>query len=155
SGQRGTGPFEPSPAPRFHADMTRPSGQLGEAMSTVVFEKHGSTGWIRLNRPEVRNALNLETTTALRDALVEATDDPDLTAIVISSVSEDFSSGADLREMVKEFEDLDAGTFSINELIETTTDRLQQIARLMRQTDKLVIASVRGYVLAAGFEVAL
>jgi enoyl-CoA hydratase/carnithine racemase len=124
-------------------------------MPTVVYEKRGSTGWIRFNRPEVRNALNLEATNALRDALFEANADTDLNAIVISSSSEDFSSGADLREMVREFEELEAGTLSIQDIIETTTNGLQQVARLMRQTDKIVISSVRGYALGAGFEVAL
>lgn len=124
-------------------------------MPTVLYEKRDQTGWIRFNRPEVRNALNLEATNALRDALLEATSDADLRTIVISSTSGDFSSGADLREMVQEFEDLDARRFSINELIETTTEGLQQVARLMRRTDKIVIASVSGYALGAGFEVAL
>ncbi|MBS1843137.1 MAG: enoyl-CoA hydratase/isomerase family protein [Actinobacteria bacterium] len=124
-------------------------------MPPVLYEKSGSTGWIRFNRPEVRNALNLETTNALRDALIEANGDADLNAIVISSVSDDFSSGADLREMVKEFEDLEARTLTINGIIETTTNGLQQVARLMRQTDKIVVASVGGYALGAGFEVVL
>src|SRR5829696_5034645 len=38
---------------------------------------------------------------------------------------------------------------------ETTTDGLQQVARLMRNTDKILIASVSGFALGAGFEIAL
>lgn len=124
-------------------------------MANVLYEKQGSTGWIRFDRPEVRNAMSLAVTVELRDALLEATGDADVKAIVVSSTGDDFSSGADLREMVEEFEGLERRTLTINNIIETTTDGLQQVARLMRNTDKIVIASVRGYALGAGFEVAL
>ena len=76
-------------------------------------------------------------------------------AIVISSVGDDFSAGADLKEMVREFDDLDSDTMTINQLIETTTEGLQEIARLIRGADKVVVASVKGYALGGGCEIAL
>lgn len=124
-------------------------------MATVVSEKSDGIGWIRINRPEARNAVNLEAVRALVAALREAGDDTDVKAIVISSVGDDFSAGADLKEVVRELDDLDANRITINELIETTTDGLQEIARLIRSAEKVVVASVDGYAVGGGCEIAL
>jgi enoyl-CoA hydratase/carnithine racemase len=124
-------------------------------VASVLYEKREGIGWIRINRPEVRNAVSSVEIRLLGEHLREACRDPEVEAIVIGSVGDSFSAGADLREMVQEFEDLGSGRLTISGLIETTTEGLQEIARLIRQANKVVVASVRGYALGGGCEIAL
>ena len=124
-------------------------------MASILYEQRDHVGWIYINRPQVRNAVGSEEIRLLGERLRAASNDREVKAIVISSVGDAFSAGADLREMVREFEDLDSGRLTISELIETTTEGLQQVARLIREANKVVVASVRGYALGAGCEIAL
>ncbi len=135
--------------------MIRVDEEEEVAVKTVRYEKQDGVAWIRINRPEVRNAVSRDEILALADALRTASGDAGVKAIVIGSVGDSFSAGADLREMVQEFEDLPAGRLTITELIETTTEGLQQVARLIRGASKPVVASVRGYALGGGLEIAL
>lgn len=53
---------------------------------------------LTLNRPEKRNALNTELTTALRDAFLDADRSPDVRAVVLTGNGHAFCAGADLSE---------------------------------------------------------
>lgn len=53
---------------------------------------------IRLNRPEVRNALTLEGYRALSQALDQATEDDQITVVLIHGVGGHFTSGNDLND---------------------------------------------------------
>ncbi len=52
-----------------------------------------------LNRPEVRNALNMELRTALREALRQATESDRVRAIIITGAGSAFCAGLDLAEL--------------------------------------------------------
>lgn len=54
--------------------------------------------WLRLDRPEKRNAIDRPLRTALLGAIHEATEDPDVRAVVITGIGVAFSSGADLTQ---------------------------------------------------------
>jgi 2-(1,2-epoxy-1,2-dihydrophenyl)acetyl-CoA isomerase len=54
--------------------------------------------WLRLNRPERRNAMDLPLRRALLDAIHEATEDKAVKAGVITGNGSAFSAGADLRQ---------------------------------------------------------
>ena len=54
---------------------------------------------IWLNRPDVRNALNVELIAELTDAMGAASDDPDVRAVVLAGHGSAFCSGADLNWM--------------------------------------------------------
>lgn len=124
-------------------------------MASVLYEKRDGIGWIRIDRPQVRNAVSSVEIRLLGEHLRAAVSDDEVEAIVIGSSGDSFSAGADLSEMVQEFEDLGSGRLTISGLIETTTEGLQEVARLIRGANKIVVASVRGYALGAGCEIAL
>ena len=64
----------------------------------LLIERHGHVVVLTLNRPDVRNAFNLDLTIALGDALEDADQDPDVRAIVLTgSGTQSFSAGADLK----------------------------------------------------------
>jgi len=68
-------------------------------MSDVLVEKRGTTAWVTLNRPEVRNALSRAVNLRLSEIAHELEHDPDVRAIVITGAGEKaFCAGADLKE---------------------------------------------------------
>jgi len=122
---------------------------------SVLYEKDGDIGWIRFNRPEVRNAVGAREARLCVEHLERASADQDVAGIIVSSTSDTFAAGADLREMVQELEDIAGGTLTVTEIIEGVTEDWMRVARLMRSARKPVIASVAGYAVGAGCEVAL
>ena len=124
-------------------------------MAKLLYEKKEGIAWIRFNRPEVLNAINAEEVAKLVEYLRGANNDEEVKVIILSSVGKAFCSGDDLREMCQEYEDIKTKTRGINEIIESLTEDLQEVARQTTQSKKVVIAAVRGYALGAGFEIAL
>lgn len=122
---------------------------------TVVYEKQDGIAWIRWNRPQVRNALGAKEAELCVQCLTEASADDDVTGIIVGSTSDTFAAGADLREMIRELEDIAGGSLTVNEIIEGVTEDWMSVGRIMRSAKKPVIASVAGYAVGAGCEVAL
>ena len=64
--------------------------------STVLYRTEGAVGVITLNRPEKRNAQNLDLLYQVNDAFDQAANDDDVTVVVLRAEGPDFSSGHDL-----------------------------------------------------------
>ena len=68
-------------------------------MSDVLVEKHGTTAWVTLNRPQALNALSLAVNMRLSELEAELEHDDEVRAIVITGAGERcFCAGADLKE---------------------------------------------------------
>lgn len=68
-------------------------------MSDVLVEKRGTTAWVTLNRPAVRNALSREVNHRLQEIEADLEHDDDVHAIVITGAGDRaFCAGADLKE---------------------------------------------------------
>jgi enoyl-CoA hydratase len=64
----------------------------------LVTERRGAVTVLRLNRPEARNSLNPELLTAIGLGMVEAENDPEVRAVVLTGTGEKaFCAGMDLR----------------------------------------------------------
>jgi len=63
----------------------------------VLVERRGAVQVIVINRPQVRNALNLAVATGIRDAVDELDADDDLRAGVLTGAGGTFSAGMDLK----------------------------------------------------------
>src|ERR1700683_2242249 len=64
----------------------------------LVTERRGAVMVLRLNRPEARNSLNPELLTAIGLGMIEAENDPDVRAVVLTgSGDKAFCAGMDLR----------------------------------------------------------
>ena len=106
--------------------------------------------------PEVLNALSSEELGAFVDALREAADDPEVRAIIISSVGDSFCAGEDLKIALEEYPQIRTGRIHpILDIVEDITEGLQAIPRIIRMARKVVIASVRGLAVGGGFEIAI
>src|ERR1043166_9531582 len=68
-------------------------------MADIETKLEGTTFWITLNRPEVRNALSRAVNLQLQDLAAELVDREDVHAVVITGAGDKaFCAGADLKE---------------------------------------------------------
>ncbi|MEK6985556.1 MAG: enoyl-CoA hydratase-related protein [Candidatus Thermoplasmatota archaeon] len=99
--------------------------------------------WISLERPEKKNALDLEALTLLRHHLERARDDARVRVVVLGAHGDSFSAGGDIQVM---------RTFAGN--AQATLDRLRNglnvVAQLLHDLPKPVIAKVQGNAYGAG-----
>jgi len=98
---------------------------------------------LRINRPEARNALNLEVRKLLAKHLAEIGEDSTTRAVVLTGNSKAFAAGADIKEMAE------AGT------IEMLQRGVHKLWRAIAGCPKPVIAAVSGYALGGGCELAM
>ena len=98
---------------------------------------------ITLNRPEVYNAINENIAKELYEALVEAANDPEARAIVLTGSGKAFCSGADLKVDLK-------NTFG-----EVLRKRYNPIIVVIRNMSKPVICKLNGIAVGAGCSLAL
>lgn len=68
-------------------------------MSSLLFESKNSVGYIKLNRPELKNAMDANLIQALKKKFLEFQKKTDLRALVISGESSFFCAGGDLNWM--------------------------------------------------------
>lgn len=102
-------------------------------------------GVITLNRPDALNALNLELLTELDSLLEEIKKDEKVRVVVITGAGRAFSVGADLIEAQK----LDEA--GVRNFVQTG----QKIFDKIENFEKPVIASINGFALGGGLELAL
>jgi len=98
---------------------------------------------LRINRPEARNALNLEVRGLIARHLSEIADDETARCVVLTGNEKSFAAGADIKEM--------AGAGAI-EMMQRGVDRLW---RTISGCPKPVIAAVNGFALGGGCELAM
>ena len=114
------------------------------AYQTIVADSDEGICVIRLNRPDVMNALNAQMLRELADAMRAAQADKAVRCIVLTGSDKAFAAGADVKEMAaKGFVDVFGEDF--------TGANTEAFARIR----KPVIAAVAGYVLGGGCELAM
>jgi 2-(1,2-epoxy-1,2-dihydrophenyl)acetyl-CoA isomerase len=115
----------------------------------VQRETHDALAMVGLNRPEKRNALTPEMLEQLHAALFELSRDEKVHVIVLYGKGEGFCSGADLALLEKVKQEQDFQSFARAE------DLLQECVKLLASAPKITMAAMHGFVLGAGFDLAL
>jgi enoyl-CoA hydratase len=100
---------------------------------------------VRLNRPEVLNALNPPLVAALIEAMERVRRDEAVRCAVVSGAGRAFSAGGDLTAMLA----------MTREEFREYILLLQRLAAEMRRAAKPIVAAVHGYALAGGLELAV
>jgi enoyl-CoA hydratase/carnithine racemase len=97
----------------------------------------------RINRPDVRNALNIELRARLADEVTRFGADADTRCLIVTGSETTFAAGADIGEMAE------AGP------IEVMSRNVQKYWRALMDCPKPLIAAVEGFALGGGLELAL
>lgn len=109
----------------------------------IEYTLDNRVGYITLNRPEKRNALNLEMVDGLKSAFDQAAADPQAKVIVLRARGEAFCAGADLAYL----QELQQFTFDQNL---ADSRNLMSLYLKMYTLPKVIIAQVEGHALAGG-----
>jgi enoyl-CoA hydratase/carnithine racemase len=116
-------------------------------MPDVLYELLGPVAWIRINRPERRNAMSDGVMRGLCESLRSASEDSAVRVVVLTGVGDRaFSAGADL-----------TGMGSGESVVSAHDARglLAEVFRRLWRLGKPSVARVRGYALAGGFGLAM
>lgn len=124
-------------------------GLISGSPEEVRYEVRDSVAWITINRPERRNAISRHTVQLLVKAFVEAEEDPDVWAVVITGTGDKaFCAGGDMKEM-------DSVARAGRQVHTPMTGEYRALLEVMLETYKPVIAAINGHALAGGCEIAL
>jgi enoyl-CoA hydratase len=111
----------------------------------IIYEKQEGIATIKLNRPQVLNAMNKQLWIDFQEALEDVKDDPEIKVLIITGEGRAFSTGADLKDSKdrtpEQYRDY---------LVE-----LQETSRKIIRFEKPTIAAINGYALGSGYELAL
>lgn len=112
-------------------------------MSVVIYSVKDRIGYITLNRPDKRNALNRELVSELMEAFSKAEVDPHVKVVVLKANGEAFCAGADLAYLQQ------LQNFSFEENL-ADSNHLKDLFLKIYSLKKVVIAQVQGHALAGG-----
>ncbi|XP_061447585.1 enoyl-CoA hydratase EchA19-like [Rhineura floridana] len=118
-----------------------------EGRRKVITEIHGTIMTIGINRPEVRNAVNLETAGILLQAFQSFEENSSLTVAVLHGLGGNFCAGYDLKEL--------AHNPASIKLEQDVTKGPGPMGPSRMKFSKPVIAAVSGYAVAGGLELSL
>jgi enoyl-CoA hydratase/carnithine racemase len=116
--------------------MTAPDSLIVEHPSSDIVV-------LRINRPQVRNALNLEVRTRLAGEITRYGTDDAVRCVIVTGSDAAFAAGADIGEMAE------AGP------VEVMSRNVQKYWRAIMDCPKPIIAAVEGFALGGGLELAL
>jgi len=110
----------------------------------VLVDKIGSVGTVGINRPEKRNCVNSATADELVQAIQDLDNDESVSAIVLHGIGGSFCAGYDLKELSE-----------ASEADSITSLKRAPMGPSRMLTKKPLVASISGYAVAGGMELAL
>lgn len=116
-------------------------------MSAVATEKRAGALWVRLERTEALNCIDYEVLAGLQAAMDDATNSPEICALVLTGSGRAFCAGADLSLI--ERADAEPGAFEA--FLVAAGETMGRLERLPLPT----IAAINGLTLAGGLELVL
>ena len=120
--------------------------------STLILERPSEgVVVVRLNRPELLNAINATMQTELTDALADFTTDRSVRAVVLTGAGRGFCAGIDMRDFGADVPDASAPALDRMRFQE----RMAALAQAVRALPQPVIAAVNGPCVGAGFALCL
>jgi enoyl-CoA hydratase/carnithine racemase len=112
-------------------------------LSRIKIAKRGPIGEIRLNRPEVLNAMGRDWPADMLSAAAEMNDDPEIRAVLVTGEGRAFCSGLDLTDLAD------------GEIPARWFHEAEFAYRALETMDKPVIAGIHGHCLGGGLQIAI
>lgn len=112
-------------------------------INAVLTRVEDRVGYIKLNRPEKRNALSPQLISGIHQAFVEMNQNDEVKVIVLEAEGKAFCAGADLSYL----QELHGFSYAKN--LEES-NHLKELLTLIYNMPKVVIAKVQGHALAGG-----
>lgn len=112
--------------------------------NNILVREEEGIGFITVNRPELRNALNIDTLLEIEKALDVLRDDENIRVIIFTGAGEkSFAAGADINQLSK------------RTMIDALKPNMTATYRKIEDYEKPTIAAINGYALGGGLELAL
>ncbi len=116
-------------------------------MKNIIYEREKGIVKVTINRPEVRNALNMAVRQELKEVVAEIDKDKDIRVVIITGAGDRaFISGADITEF------REATPMMIEDYVSTLGQQLYTDIENIRVP---VIAMINGFCLGGGLELAM
>jgi 2-(1,2-epoxy-1,2-dihydrophenyl)acetyl-CoA isomerase len=131
------------------AKQTAAGAQKTSPSQVVLEERKGNVAVIRLNRPDKLNALNIELGRGLVHALLHASQDNSVRAVVLTGAGRGFCAGGDLEFI------LDLRKRNASDELKTLLEAGKEICLAIATMTKPVIAAVNGPAAGGGMNLAL
>ncbi len=112
-------------------------------MKYIQYSAANRIGFITLNRPDKRNALNFEVVAELKNAFTTAALDDNVKVIVLKANGKAFCAGADLEYL----QQLQKNTYEENL---ADSNHLKELFHQIYTLNKVVIAQIEGHAIAGG-----
>lgn len=113
----------------------------------IATEISNSVMVITINRPDKLNALNAQTIEELHDTLVEAENNPEIRAIILTGAgNKAFVAGADIAEFAD---------YSVQQGQQLSSTGHFKVFNFIENFSKPIIAAVNGFALGGGLELAM
>jgi enoyl-CoA hydratase len=116
------------------------------AFDNITVDHRDAVAYVRIDRPDVHNAMDAPTRREIRDAFRAAVDDDAVRCIVMGSQQGAFSSGAGLQAV----SDMDA-----EEVLEFSARHGEGLYSFVERVPKPTVAAIDGWALGGGTELAL
>ena len=113
------------------------------AVARIELLKRGAIGEIRLNRPEVLNAMGAQWPEDMLAAAAQMQEDPEIGVVLLTGEGRAFCSGLDLTQLAQ------------GEIPNRFFHAAEYAFRSLETMDKPVIAGLQGYCLGGGLQVAI
>ncbi|MFX0008379.1 MAG: enoyl-CoA hydratase/isomerase family protein [Promethearchaeota archaeon] len=112
----------------------------------LIFEEKEKVAWITLNRPEVLNALSMQLSNELVDAIEKLRQSTRVKFLVIRGNGDNFCVGDDINEMLK--------WGNANDITRRVR-YYQNMANQLEELDKITISAVDGFAVGGGLEITM
>ncbi len=111
----------------------------------IIADRAENIGFVKINRPDVYNAVNVEAILEVEDAMRDFDGDNGVRVVIITGEGKSFVSGSDISRLV-EMDSLRAREYS---------QIGQRVLDFIERMEKPVIAAVNGFALGSGCEIAM
>jgi len=117
----------------------------------VLLDVDEGVATLTLNRPDQRNAMSLEVSSGIIEAIDELEGNPDVRALVVTGSGGSFCAGGDVNAMVQRM----AGEVPLHEAVRHIQQETSRAVRRVREFHLPTVAKVDGVAVGAGANLAI